>query len=79
MGIVYTKVKPVRVDYQCDNCKLGIVELLDSYKEKGDDGENHTIYTYKCPICGVIDSLYDIKYPYIDFIPDNINCAENKM
>lgn len=72
MGEVYKKVQPIRVYYRCDFCNKGIVELIDTDKEKDDDGETHTIYTYKCPVCGIVDSLYDIKYPYIKYIDIDI-------
>lgn len=67
MGEMIHEVQPVKIDYRCDNCNIGIVELVDTDKEIDDEGETHTLYTYKCPHCGLISSLYDIKYPYIDY------------
>lgn len=66
------EVRPVKVYYKCDHCNKGIVELIDKEFEKDDDGETHIVYTYKCPICGIIDSLYDIKYPYIKYVDTDI-------
>ena len=68
MGKIYRSVKPVKVYYQCDNCNIGIPNIIDSYTEKDDEGETHTLYVYLCPNCGMTATLEDIKFPYIDFI-----------
>ena len=43
---MYKSVKPVKVYYQCDNCKIGFPEIIDSYKEKDDEGEVHDYFVY---------------------------------
>lgn len=68
MGLMYRSVKPVKVYYQCDNCQIGLPEIVDSYKEKDDEDEMHTYYVYECPSCGIREVLEDLKFPYIDFI-----------
>lgn len=68
MSEVYKEVKPVKVYYKCDNCNEGIVDQVDCETVKCDDGEYHIICTYKCPVCGIVDQLYDKSYPYIDYI-----------
>ena len=72
MSEMIIEVQPVKVYYRCDNCNTGIIELVDEDKEKCDDGEIHNVYTYRCPVCGIIDQLYDIKYPYIDYVETGV-------
>ena len=68
MGLMYKSVKPVKVYYQCDNCKIGFPEIIDSYKEKDDEGEVHDYFGYQCPNCEMKETLIDLRFPYIDFI-----------
>lgn len=72
MSEMIQEVQPVKVFYRCDFCNQGIVELVDEETEKDDEGEFHKIYTYRCPVCGIVDSLYDLKYPYIDYIETGV-------
>lgn len=68
MGLMYKSVKPVKVYYQCDNCKVGFPAIIDDCIEKDDEGNSHTLYVYQCPECGIKETLEDVKFPYIDFI-----------
>ena len=68
MGLLYKNVKPIKIYYQCDNCNTGFPEIIDTTEEKDDDGETHTIYTYRCPVCNIVENLEDMIFPYIDYI-----------
>lgn len=69
MGELYNDGKVIIVNYQCDICNKGIVYCIDSYKMKDDNGDIHIIYTHRCPVCGAVQDLEDIKYPFSKVIP----------
>ena len=68
MGLVYKNVKPIKVYYQCDICKIGYPNIIDSDTTVDDEGNKHITYVYQCPNCGSIAELENLKFPYIDYI-----------
>lgn len=77
MSEVATDAKVVLINYLCDNCNKGIVQCIDSRCEKDDNGDFQMIYTHKCPVCGLVADLENIRYPYAKIIPLDKNQFRN--